>query len=156
MVIYQKLMSSSVAAVRLALHRRREKVVKEFGEREPPVDIETWLDEDGAAADAVGRSTSSRVRSITVTQSACCEPHVPAEPSCAGVQDATRGTGRELEPCGMCWLIAGYMMFAYLARTRRQNLACAGTARRTRRGRLACGFRSRLVSTSSRMIRVPV
>lgn len=55
MVIYQKLLSSSVAAVRLALHRRREKVLKEFGEREPPVDLEAWLDEDGAAADVLGR-----------------------------------------------------------------------------------------------------
>ena len=109
----------------------------------------------GAARIELARSTSSRVRSITVTRSACCEQHVPAEPSCAGVQDANRGTGRELEPCGTCWLIAGYLMFAYLARTRRPNLACAGTVRRTHRGRLACGFRSRLVSTSSRMIRVP-
>ena len=55
MVIYQKLMSSSVAAVRLALRRRREKILKEFGEREPPVDIEAWLDDDGAAADALGQ-----------------------------------------------------------------------------------------------------
>ena len=55
MVIYQKLMASSAAAVRRALNRRRARLMGEIRQG-APVESETWLEDDDADADSVQRS----------------------------------------------------------------------------------------------------
>ena len=51
MVIYQKLMASSAAAVRLALYKRRARLIGEIED-----EAETWLDDDDANPDSVQRA----------------------------------------------------------------------------------------------------
>lgn len=54
MVVFQKLMASSIAAIQVALSKRREKIGAGFAEGQSYVDLQARLEEDDDAADVVG------------------------------------------------------------------------------------------------------